>query len=210
MDIMVDEGETRDSHSYFSTKYIYILRIKSKKKVIQFKGLKNRNNKKLGHLEELAPPWSFVFMYVSLLLQWCSTLCDAMDWSPPGSSVHGILQTRILEWVVLPSSRGSSQPRDWTHVCLYLLPCKWILYPLRHLGSPKFCITQYKMLWRFGMGFLLFWILILIYKVKNWIACKCKLLQSSIPRRDETERKVVLCQRRERETIGRLRAFGIP
>lgn len=56
MDIMVDEGETRDSHSYFSTKYIYILRIKSKKKVIQFKGLKNRNNKKLGHLEELAPP----------------------------------------------------------------------------------------------------------------------------------------------------------
>ena len=39
-----------------------------------------------------------------------------MDCSPPGSSVHGILQARILEWVVMPSSRGSSQPRDWTQV----------------------------------------------------------------------------------------------
>ena len=36
--------------------------------------------------------------------------------SPPGSSLHGILQARILEWVAMPSSRASSQPRDWTHV----------------------------------------------------------------------------------------------
>ena len=40
------------------------------------------------------------------------TLCDSMDCSPPGSSVHGILQTRSLEWVAMPSSRGSSRPRD--------------------------------------------------------------------------------------------------
>ena len=39
-----------------------------------------------------------------------------MDFSPPGSSVHGILQARILEWVAMPSSRGSSQPRDQTQV----------------------------------------------------------------------------------------------
>ena len=39
-----------------------------------------------------------------------------MDHSPPGSSVHGILQARILEWVAMPSSRGSSQPRNQTHV----------------------------------------------------------------------------------------------
>ena len=50
------------------------------------------------------------------LLQSCPTLCDPMDCSPPGSSVHGILQARILEWVAIPSSRGSSQCRDWTHV----------------------------------------------------------------------------------------------
>ena len=42
--------------------------------------------------------------------QKCPTLCDPMDCSPPGSSVHGILQARILTWVVMPSSRGSSHP----------------------------------------------------------------------------------------------------
>ena len=41
---------------------------------------------------------------------------DPMECSPPGSSVHGISPERILEWVAMPSSRGSSQPRDWTHI----------------------------------------------------------------------------------------------
>ena len=45
-----------------------------------------------------------------LVTQWCSTLCDTMDCSPSGSS--GIFQARILEWVDIPFSRGSSQPRD--------------------------------------------------------------------------------------------------
>ena len=45
-----------------------------------------------------------------------STICDPMDCSPQGSSVHGILQTRIPEWVPMPTSRESSQPRDWTQV----------------------------------------------------------------------------------------------
>ena len=47
-------------------------------------------------------------------LQLCPTLHDLMDCSPPGSSVHGVLQGRILEWVSVPSSRGSSRPRDRT------------------------------------------------------------------------------------------------
>ena len=51
-----------------------------------------------------------------LVTQPCLTLRDPMDCSPPGSSVHGILQVRILEWVVMPSSRGSSQPRDQAQV----------------------------------------------------------------------------------------------
>ena len=42
--------------------------------------------------------------------QLCPTLCDAMDHSLPGFSVHGILQERVLEWVAMPSSRGSSDP----------------------------------------------------------------------------------------------------
>ena len=49
-------------------------------------------------------------------LQLCLTLCDPTDCSLLDSSVHGILQARILEWVAMLSSRGSSQPRDQTHV----------------------------------------------------------------------------------------------
>ena len=50
------------------------------------------------------------------LLQSCPTLCDPMDCNPLGFSVHEILQARILEWVVMPSSRRSSQPRDITQM----------------------------------------------------------------------------------------------
>ena len=52
----------------------------------------------------------------SEVAQSCLTLCDAVDCTPPGSSVHGILQARILEWVAISFSRGSSQPRDRTRV----------------------------------------------------------------------------------------------
>ena len=48
--------------------------------------------------------------------QSCLTLCESVDCSPPGSSVHGILQARVLEWVAISFSRGSSQPRDWIQV----------------------------------------------------------------------------------------------
>ena len=51
-----------------------------------------------------------------LVTQLCSTLCKPMDSSLPGSSVHGILQTRMLEWVAMPFSRGSSQSRGQTRV----------------------------------------------------------------------------------------------
>ena len=48
--------------------------------------------------------------------QSCPILWDPKNCSPPGSSVHGILQAKMLEWVAMPSSRGSSQPRNWTCV----------------------------------------------------------------------------------------------
>ena len=51
-----------------------------------------------------------------LILSVCPTLCNPMDCSPPGSSVLGILQARILEWVAISFSRGSSRPRDRTQV----------------------------------------------------------------------------------------------
>jgi len=68
--------------------------------------------------------WSYLAFSVSfcitdececvLVAQLCLTLCDPVDCSPPGSSVPGILQARILEWVAIPFSRGSSRPRDQT------------------------------------------------------------------------------------------------
>ena len=57
--------------------------------------------------------WSETWKCWSLSHVW---LCDPMDCSPPGFSVHGILQARILDWVAISFSRGSSQPRDWTWV----------------------------------------------------------------------------------------------
>ena len=66
-----------------------------------------------------------------IVSQSCLTLCDPMDCSPPGSSVHGILQTIlvwILEWVVMPSSRGSSQPRDQTHISYVSCIDRCVLY----------------------------------------------------------------------------------
>ena len=51
-----------------------------------------------------------------------------MDCSPPGSSVHGMLQTRIMEWVAMPSSRGSSWPGDWTRISCVSWVGRWVLY----------------------------------------------------------------------------------
>ena len=55
------------------------------------------------------------FLYSCLLAKLC-LFCDAMDHSPPGFSVHGISQARILEWVGISFSRDSSWPKDWTQV----------------------------------------------------------------------------------------------
>ena len=75
-------------------------------------------------------PQSF---WPSVHAQSCPTLCDPMDCSPPGSSVHGIFQARILEWVAMPFSRGLSQHRDQTRVSRI---ARQILYHLSYLGSP--------------------------------------------------------------------------
>ena len=59
----------------------------------------------------MAHPFSVLVMKVQVLVaESCLTLCDHMDCSLPNSSAHGILQARTLEWVAMPSSRGSSQP----------------------------------------------------------------------------------------------------
>ena len=67
----------------------------------------------------------------------CLTLCNPMDCSPPGSSVHGIFQARILEWVTISSSRGSSQPRDRTLVTCVSCIGRRILYHCATWEAPS-------------------------------------------------------------------------
>ena len=66
-----------------------------------------------------------------LVIKSCPTVWDPLDCSTPSSSVHGIFQSRILEWVAISYTRGFSWPRDQTHV-------SWILLLLSHQGSPLF------------------------------------------------------------------------
>ena len=68
------------------------------------------------------------YQYKVLVTQSCPTLCDPMDCRLPGSSVHGILQTRILEWIAISSSRGSSQPRDQTRISSIFCIGRQVLY----------------------------------------------------------------------------------
>ena len=67
-------------------------------------------------------------MHICQVTQSCPTLWDPMDCGPSGSSVHGILQARILERVAMPSSRGSSRPWDWTQVFFFSCTGRWVLY----------------------------------------------------------------------------------
>ena len=70
------------------------------------------------------------------------TLCKPMDCSPPGSSVHGTLQARILEWVAISFSRGSSRPRDWTQVSHITGRCfnLWATREAQYFFEPLFWV----------------------------------------------------------------------
>ena len=78
----------------------------------------------------------------ALVTQSYLTLCDPMDCSLPGSSVHGILKARILEWVAISSSSGSSQIRDQTHVSQVSCFDGQVLYYWHHLGH--LCVSYSK------------------------------------------------------------------
>ena len=80
-----------------------------------------------------------IYRYMRVLVtQLCPTLCNPMDWSSPGSPVHRIFQARILEWVAIPFSTGSSQPRNQTWI--YCIASK-IPY---HLFKLLLCCKHYK------------------------------------------------------------------
>ena len=78
------------------------------------------------------------------VVQSCLTLCDPMDCSPPGSSVHGTSQARILEWVAISFSRASSQHRDRNHVscisCIFCIGSRFLT--AESPGKPK--VSQFS------------------------------------------------------------------
>ena len=78
----------------------------------------------------------YLLYCMSVYAQSCLTLWDPMDGSPPGSSVYGIFQVRILERVAISFSKGSFWPRDRTHISWVSCTGWQILLPLSHLGSP--------------------------------------------------------------------------
>ena len=81
------------------------------------------------HLRHAHVNYKIQYLCVCVLVaQSCPTLCNPMDRSPPGSSVHGILHARILEWIAIPFSRVSSRPKDQT--CVSCISCigRQILY----------------------------------------------------------------------------------
>ena len=80
--------------------------------------------------------------------QLCPILCDPMDCSPQGSSVHGIFQARILECVAISSSRGSSQPRDQTHISCVSCIGRQIIY---HWATGEAIFKVYLLLDEIGV-----------------------------------------------------------
>ena len=77
--------------------------------------------------------FKWLMHHITIIVFSCSVASNSetpTDCSSPGSSVHEIFQARILEWVAISFSRGSSWPRDWNHVFLCLLCCRRILYLL--------------------------------------------------------------------------------
>ena len=112
--------------------------------------------KSLGPLWYFVYVWRYIYIYVCVCVNlensssvcvWesgsvsCSVVSDSfatpMDSSLPGFSVHGISQARVLEWVAILFSRGSSQAREQTHVsCIG----RWILLPLSHQGRSCVCL----------------------------------------------------------------------
>ena len=74
-------------------------------------------------------PYTTLISICSMQAQLCLTLCSPVNWSPPDSSVHGISQARVLEWVAISFFRRSSQPRDQTPISCVSCISRWIHYP---------------------------------------------------------------------------------
>ena len=120
-----------------------------------------------------------IYIFCARSLQWCPTLCDPVDCGPPGSSIHGILQSRILEWVTMPFSRGSSQPRNQNQVSctaagslLSEPPGKWWLYSLPLSAFPAFISTAHHIRSHYAVSLFVILIVCCLFPPLQYKLCK--------------------------------------
>ena len=95
---------------------VWVTKGRGKNTLISTGNRPNTEVRKESSRTPLVVQWLRLCLCAGVPAQSCLTFCDPMDCSLPGFSVHGIFQARSLEWVAMPSSRGSSWSRDWTHV----------------------------------------------------------------------------------------------
>ena len=133
---------------------------------------------------------------ICICAQSCPTLWDSMDCSLPGSSFHGISQARVLEWVAISFSRGSSLPRDQTHIsCIG----RWVLYCWATREAPKFLIGLNE-----SLTPLTCWTMTKIH-----INCSCSFQQPLLPvsRTQSSAKGLASCPLDILKTIGRSLRF---
>ena len=109
----------------------------------------SRNSTKQKFLFYILRYWENSDLHMSAhlwakLLQSYPTLWDPTDYSPPASSVHGILEARTLEWVVTPFSRGSSWPRDQTLISYISCIGRWMFPITEPPGKPLLLVIYFK------------------------------------------------------------------
>ena len=121
-----------------------------------------------------------IYVFVTHL---CLTLCKPMAYSLPGSSVHVILQARILEWVAISFSRGSSQSRDWTqvsHTAGRFFTICWSLSHAQLFVTPRTTTRQTS------LSFTISWSLLKLMSIEsvmpsnNFVLCRPLLLPSNL------------------------------
>ena len=135
------EGNCQDSETYIPCTSILPQSTSQSKSQSQarFKGQKNRLHFLTGGEAKSCHKATYIqghgnYCYCCEVAQSCLTLCNPTDCSLPGSSIYGISQARILEWVAISFSRGSSRPRDRTWVSRFVGRC---FYHLSHQGSRE-------------------------------------------------------------------------
>ena len=113
----------------------------------------------------------------SEVVQSCPTLCNPVDCSPPGSSVHGTLQTRILEWVAISFLRGSSLPRDWTQVSR-IAGRHFNLWATREAQEGYVNIPFHKCCLKVSLSLHPFWVLSIMFIFANLMSKPDVLVKS--------------------------------